>query len=470
MARNDDECEPLLATADRPIYCASNTCRNFSSGNSIGDSSAQSVRFYRFPRDAARCEQWVGNCGNRALLGTSLVDVCLNNYLCVLHFTASQFESGAGSSRLTPDAVPTLFTPVNVHHMMADHDYLSTVLHCEQPSPKAKPPTVVRVAKPQGLSLLKHSAPHSQDTPGLTATASENCTVRADLSEEQPRPEALVQEGGTVAATPTNVAVPVPPRKTATVSPQRKPTAQTRRIAPGSKDTPLQKYMLLCAELKGQLKSIQKFKGPLEHLFSGLQELLVREAELLNMEDGALLLGSLVQFLRERYCIEPKSAAEKTLCTLWQQHRRLLPHVPKRRPFAQVAVFVTDKSKPGHVVLGRRKEFLGGGLYQVPCGEIEFGETWEEAAKREVLESVAMDICDLKVCSVVDTVEQTIGYHAVTVFVRSAVDPSRQTVPRAMQPDRSDSWHWREWHELPSPSELFWPLRDYKLEGLLPFP
>lgn len=469
MAQNDDECEPLFATADRPIYCASNTCRNFSSGNSISDTSALPVSFYRFPRDAERCKQWVDNCGNRALLGTSVANVYLNNYLCVLHFTTSQLESGGGSGRLVPDAVPTLFTPVNVHHLMTDHDYLPTLLHCEQTAPKTKPPTVVRVAKPQGgVSILKHVAPQPQDASGLSATASENAT--ANLSEEQPRPEALAQARGPVAATPTNIAVPVPLRKAQPAASQRKPAAQPRRTTPTSKDTPLQKYMLLCAELKSQLKSIEKFKGPLEHLFSGLQELLVKEAELLNMEDGALLLGSLVKFLRERYCREPKSVAEKTLFALWQQHQQSLPHKPKRRPFAQVAVFVTDKSKPGHVVLGKRKEFLGGGLYQVPCGEIEFGETWEEAARREVLESVAMNICDLKVCSVVDTVEQTVGYHAVTVFVRSAVDPSRRTEPRAMQPDRSDSWHWRLWHELPSPSELYWPLRDYKMEGLLPFP
>lgn len=469
MALTDDECEPLLATSDRPIYCASNTCRNCSSGNSSKDSSAQPVHFYRFPRDAARCKQWIDNCGNRALLGKSVADACLNNYLCILHFTTSQFESGEGSRRLIPDAVPTLFTPVNVHHLLTDHDYLSVSLHCEQPSPKAKPPTVVRVAKPR-VSILKHTTtPRSQDTPGLSTAASENSAAVSTLSTEQPRSGALTQARGTAKAAPMNAVVPVPHRKPQTAGSQRKPPPQPRRIAPTSKETPLQKYMLLCAELKGQLKSIQKCKGPLEHLFSGLQELLVKEAELLNMEDGALLLGSLVKFLRDRYSLEPKSSAEKTLCTLWQNHQQKLPHVPKRRPFAQVAVFVTDKSKPGYVVLGKRKEFVGGGLYQVPCGEIEFGETWEEAARREVLESVAMYICDLKVCSVVDSVEATIGYHAVTVFVRSAVDASRPTEPRAMQPDRSDSWHWRLWHELPSSSELYWPLRDYKMEGLHPF-
>lgn len=141
-----------------------------------------------------------------------------------------------------------------------------------------------------------------------------------------------------------------------------------------------------------------------------------------------------------------------------------------KRPVTEIAVFVVDDSLPDHVVLGRRKDLLGGGLYQVPCGEIEFGETWEEAAYREVLESTAMHVHNIAVCSIVDTVEHGAGYHSVTVFMRGVVDASHATLPQPVQPDRCDSWHWRPWQELPTPSELFWPLRDYKLEGLKPFP
>lgn len=479
MACNGDECEPILATHDRLIYCASNTCCANGSGGDI-----EGLHFYRFPEDARRCRQWIENCGNHALSGKPVADVYQNNYLCRTHFDATQFELNDGSRRLKPDAVPTVFTPVNFQHLEMDHDYLTVSPRAIKQPLKTKSPTVLRVV-PRGVTTLKHSSNEgsqaalrtsAEGSESINRTTSNNSTALsgtndANTAELPPTAVTHSQPLATVVAVPQMVVSGAPHRRQQTGHLLRKqPSMLARRLAPCAKETPLQKYMLLCAEFKSELKLVEKRKETLKKLFAGVQELLFQEAELLNTEDSALLVGSLVKFQQERYCRKPDSPAEKILCSLWSRYRKKQTQKVQQRPFAQVAVFVMDKSRPGRVILGKRKNFLGGGLYQVPCGEIEFGETWEEAACREVFESTAMHVCDLSVCSIVDTVEQTAGYHAVTVFMRGSVDGSQAVQPEAMQPDLCDSWHWRQWQELPSLNELHWPLRDYKAEGLQPFP
>lgn len=475
MARNGDECEPLLATSDRQIYCASNTCCANGSGSYI-----EGLHFYRFPEDARRCRQWIENCGNHTLSGRPVTEVCQNTYLCRAHFDATQFEMRDGSRRLKPDAVPTIFTPVNYQHLEMDHDYLSVLPRVIQQPPKSKLSTLLRVVPREVTSnegsqaALRKSAAGSE--PIESTTLSNNSTDLpgtndASTTELSPTAVTHTKPLATVAAAPQKVSSGAPHRRQQTAHLQRKQhSVLARRIAPSAKETPLQKYMLLCAEFKSELKLVEKRKETLERLFTGVQELLFQEAELLNTEDTAVLVGSLVKFQQERYCRKPDSLAEKVLCSLWSKYQKKQPQKVQQRPFAQVAVFVMAESQPGRVILGKRKSILGGGLYQVPCGEIEFGETWEEAACREVFESTAMYVCNLSVCSVVDTVEQAAGYHAVTVFMRGTVDGSSVAPePEAMQPDLCDSWHWRQWQELPSLNELHWPLRDYKAEGLQPF-
>ncbi|XP_037271656.2 uncharacterized protein LOC119163698 [Rhipicephalus microplus] len=477
MARNSDlgdECEPLLATSYRQIYCASNTCCANGSG-----SYAEGLHFYRFPEDVTRCRQWVENCGNGTLSGRPVTELHRNTYLCRAHFDATQFETRDGSRRLRPDAVPTVFTPVNFQHLEMDHDYLSASPRVVPQPSQAESPTLIRVlprevASNEALSRagLQISAAGSEPVESMTSNNGTDLPGTDNASTIEPTAATLTKPRAAVAATPQKVPAGTPHRRQQTAHVQRKQQSVLfRRVAPPAKETPLQKYMLLCAEFKTELKLVEKRKETFERLFTGVQELLFQEAELLNTEDTAILAGSLVKFQQERYCRRPDGAAEKVLCSLWSRYQKKQPQKVQQRPFAQVAVFVMAESQPGRVILGRRKSLLGGGLYQVPCGEIEFGETWEEAACREVFESTAMYVSNVSVCSVVDTVEEAAGYHAVTVFMRGTVGSSLVAPePEAMQPDLCDCWHWRQWEEFPSLNELHWPLRDYKAEGLQPFP
>lgn len=54
--------------------------------------------------------------------------------------------------------------------------------------------------------------------------------------------------------------------------------------------------------------------------------------------------------------------------------------------------------RQGKVLVGRRKGSHGGGAWAVPGGSLEFGETVEECARREVLEETGLRLGDISQC------------------------------------------------------------------------
>ncbi|KAH9369729.1 hypothetical protein HPB48_007696 [Haemaphysalis longicornis] len=109
-----------------------------------------------------------------------------------------------------------------------------------------------------------------------------------------------------------------------------------------------------------------------------------------------------------------------------------------KRPGIGVAVFVLSEKHPESILLGRRKNTIGHGLYQVPGGHLEFGESWEQAAYREVLEETGLHVHNVSLCSIVDTIEPEQDYHYMTVFMRGYVDETRGSEPRNMEPQKCD--------------------------------
>lgn len=54
----------------------------------------------------------------------------------------------------------------------------------------------------------------------------------------------------------------------------------------------------------------------------------------------------------------------------------------------------------GRALLGRRRGSHWAGYYAAPGGHIEFGESFEQAARREVREETGLEIADLRLLSV----------------------------------------------------------------------
>ncbi|KAM5567598.1 geranyl diphosphate phosphohydrolase [Rosa sericea] len=121
------------------------------------------------------------------------------------------------------------------------------------------------------------------------------------------------------------------------------------------------------------------------------------------------------------------------------------------------------------VLLGRRRSSIGDSTFALPGGHLEFGESFEECAARELKEETGLDLDKIEFVTVTNNLflDEPKPAHYVTIFMRAGLkDPDQ--VPQTVEPDKCDGWGWYEWDDLPKP--LFWPLEKMVQSGFSPFP
>lgn len=104
---------------------------------------------------------------------------------------------------------------------------------------------------------------------------------------------------------------------------------------------------------------------------------------------------------------------------------------PKKRPRLGVAVVVTDDRK--RILLGRRGKEPNRGLWVIPGGGVELGETMVQTAHREIQEETGLRILGVRACRPL-WVQEVIGddEHRVIVFVEATVVAyPRERLPKA---------------------------------------
>lgn len=124
-----------------------------------------------------------------------------------------------------------------------------------------------------------------------------------------------------------------------------------------------------------------------------------------------------------------------------------------RRPHIGVGVMVWHGDR---LLLGRRISAQSGHSWQFPGGHLEFGETVEDCAKREVEEEAGIKIRNIVPSGFTNDVFIDADRHYVTLFVSSEYDSGEPTV---MEPDKCEQWRWFQWGHLPEP--LFTPIRNF---------
>ena len=75
--------------------------------------------------------------------------------------------------------------------------------------------------------------------------------------------------------------------------------------------------------------------------------------------------------------------------------------------------------KDGKFLMGQRRNSHGDGTWSIPGGHLEFGETFEDAAKREVLEETGLKIKNIRFGAVTNDYFKKENKHYVTVWVLS---------------------------------------------------
>ena len=103
--------------------------------------------------------------------------------------------------------------------------------------------------------------------------------------------------------------------------------------------------------------------------------------------------------------------------------------------------------KEGKVLLGKRKGSHGEGEYAWPGGHMEYMESFEECAKREVKEETGMEIENVRFLRILNLKSYTPKHY---VDVGLLADWKSGT-PLVMEPDRAESWDWYDLDNLPGP-------------------
>jgi len=124
-----------------------------------------------------------------------------------------------------------------------------------------------------------------------------------------------------------------------------------------------------------------------------------------------------------------------------------------KRPHIGVGVMVW---KGDRLLLGKRISLHSENSWQFPGGHLEFGETVEACARREVREEAGVAIRNIVHSGYTNDVFINADKHYVTLFVSSQYDSGEPTV---MEPDKCEQWQWFHWSHLPEP--LFLPIRNF---------
>lgn len=149
------------------------------------------------------------------------------------------------------------------------------------------------------------------------------------------------------------------------------------------------------------------------------------------------------------------------ICGVEKEAGRVEAPVPR----VGVVVFVL---KGKSVLLGRRRATICNSAFALPGGHLEFGESFEACAAREVKEETGLDIDNIEVLKVTNNLfhEGAEPSHYIMIVLRAVLANPNQ-LPQNLEPDKCDGWDWYEWDSLPRP--LFWPLEKLLQDGFHPF-
>lgn len=117
----------------------------------------------------------------------------------------------------------------------------------------------------------------------------------------------------------------------------------------------------------------------------------------------------------------------------------------KKRPLVGVAVIVV---KDGQVLLGKRIHSHGSGTWHFPGGHLEFNESIESCAQREVFEETGITIKNMRLGPYTNDIFEKEQKHYITLFVISEYDSGTLEVK---EPQKCERWEWFEWSRLPQP-------------------
>lgn len=99
-----------------------------------------------------------------------------------------------------------------------------------------------------------------------------------------------------------------------------------------------------------------------------------------------------------------------------------------------------------NVLLGQRKGSHGAGEWALPGGHLEYGESFEATARRELAEELGADVKfdSLRVISVINLTEYMPKHYVDIGMVANYASGT----PLVMEPEKCGGWHWVSFEEV----------------------
>lgn len=104
-------------------------------------------------------------------------------------------------------------------------------------------------------------------------------------------------------------------------------------------------------------------------------------------------------------------------------------------------------------------------MWATPGGHLEYGESAEGCAKRELFEETGLIATSTQIGPYTNDLIEPEGKHYITLFVFIT---DFEGLPTCREPAKCEGWEWFDWENLPFP--LFTPvaslIRIYSMENL----
>lgn len=115
-------------------------------------------------------------------------------------------------------------------------------------------------------------------------------------------------------------------------------------------------------------------------------------------------------------------------------------------PKVGMAVVIWKDSK---CLFLQRKGSHGEGSWATPGRHLEFGESWEDCAKREVREEVGVEITNVRLLAATNDIYPPEDRHYVTLWIESDLLSGE---PKIMEPEKCAAIQWVSFKDLPKPT------------------
>jgi 8-oxo-dGTP diphosphatase len=125
----------------------------------------------------------------------------------------------------------------------------------------------------------------------------------------------------------------------------------------------------------------------------------------------------------------------------------------QNRPLIGVATFVFNQENK--VLFGLRQGSHGADTWSLPGGHLEFNESWEKCAIREVKEETGIQVVDLNLLTVTNDIFTKENKHYNTVFLTAKHFSGK---PKRLEKNKCKKWKWFHLDDLPEP--LFLPIQN----------